>query len=235
VYDVGIWKPKWKFRIRKVNMSILLSERRLLYLALALSLPPALARADVVYNVSGTYDGSTVSSPVAAPNTAFTMTFDIPTPVVPAFSNSMYFHLVGENVTFTLGGGGPETLTGVGLAFYTTGSLAGTLEIDCELSLCNLATADNEDFEWDFEPSTGTQLFSGPTSAPTMLTGSFPIDTAPADSYYSDSINGSGAGHFTTATVVASSVAAVPEPSSVALFGTVLLFGLGALRRRFPR
>jgi PEP-CTERM motif len=76
----------------------------------------------------------------------------------------------------------------------------------------------NADFS--FIISNGPQLFSATTGSPTMLTGLFSLEEL-------------GPGLSATLDVVDADTPAVPEPSSLALFGTGAMMGLAALRRRF--
>lgn len=199
--------------------------RGVLYTGIAFGLTATLAHADTAYTVSGTYDGSTASSPVAQANTGFTMTFSIPSPVAPAGSGVDFFSVL-ETMAFSLGGNPAQTITGIKEEFFTTAAGA-TFEVDCEIG-CSLSTANGgETFNWKFTPSPANQLFSGTTAAPTMLTGTFPVDTTAALSFYSDSGHGAGAGHFTNATIVASAgTGSVPEPFSLGSLGGGLLLVL---------
>lgn len=211
-------------------MTLSTKVRGALYLGVALALTAPLAHADTAYTVSGTYDGSTASSPVSAANTDFSMTFSIPSPVVPSGGGSDFFSVI-EDMAFSLGGGPAQTITGIKEEFFTTAKGA-TFEVDCELG-CSLSAANGgEDFNWKFTPSPANQLFSGTTTTPTMLTGTFPVDTTAALSFYSDSVSGAGAGHFTNATIVASSgTGSVPEPFSLGSLGGGLLLVLWARSR----
>jgi hypothetical protein len=79
-------------------------------------------------------------------------------------------------------------------------------------------TFTNDDIS--FIISNGPQLFAATTGSPTLLAGQFFLEEL-------------GPGFSATLDVVDADAPAVPEPSSLALFGTGAMMGLAALRRRF--
>ena len=186
--------------------------RIFLFVVLLLAVQSAFANS-VTYFTSGTYGSSTPTTALSAPGTAFSFSFSIPIPVSISASDSGRFTTMVP-VTYSLGSL-HETLSGTAVMFFTT-SLAGGIDIGLTLN--------GNSYLWEF--GAANQLFSGPTSKPVLLTGSFPFGTGV--------FGFKGIGYLLSppsGTILASTTT-VPEPSSLSLLGTGIVVIAGVMRRK---
>ncbi len=161
------------------------------------------ARADLAYDVSGTFDSSTAFTSLSGASDIFDLKFTLAQSPTPSTSFPGYFTVAPTNLTYFLDGS-PVPVSADNLAFYTQAN-GGLLSVD-------VSTA-TDSAELVFS---GNQLFSGTTASPVLTTGEF---LANASSFAI--VNG------VPMTLHDGSVAAVPEPSAVALVLIGLVFWAG--------
>ena len=136
-------------------------------------------------------------------------TFSLPTTATPAVSNTSY---AAFNLASATGNG--QTVANGTIYFYSSSDLGGF----------TLDTPGNVLYLDEYGP----QVFSGTTANPTFHNGTFTFSNG------SSTINGVDSdadGDVLTVSVVPA-VSAVPEPSTLALFGTGVI-SLAAFGRRF--
>ncbi len=180
-----------------------------LLLVLALSSSPALAET-MHYVVNSTYGPSIPTTPLTAPNTAFSFLFSEPIPLIPSASDASSFTTI---VPVTYSSGATNATDWATIQFYSL-AMAGLFDISL--------TDGGDLYLWSFF---GPALFTGAPSNPVLLTGTFPIDADSAFRFNRDSFHQFGGG-----TVVATSI---PEPSSLLLVGGGLLALAACARKLF--
>ena len=183
------------------------------FVVLVLAVQSALADS-VSYFTSGSYGSTTPTTALSAPNTSFSLSFSIPTAVNISANDADSFTTMVP-LTYTLGSL-TQTLSGTSISFFSN-SFAGGFDIAFQLN--------GNDYLW--EVGAANQLYSGTTTNPVLLTGSFPFGTGVF------AFNGTGYLFSPpSGTIVASPVSAVPEPTSLSLLGTGIVVLAGAIRKK---
>jgi hypothetical protein len=164
---------------------------------------------------------------VIAPDTLFQFKFS-------EQSTLMSLDTAPVPITYTLGGAACSVC-------FTTGEVQFfPLNLPQQLGLFNIVlnTTDGDTYLWQFY---GPQIYSPSGGGGSLMTGTFDINSSPQISTVDNTTMGQGnfgvgpyTGTFTGGMVVATSTAALPEPSSLLLLSTGLL-GLCSLLRRFVR
>jgi hypothetical protein len=173
----------------------------------------------LTYSASGTFSGSTPTTTFSGPGKTWTLSFQVDSnPVVSGFSAGGGFSPVFSNFSYTLNGS-PVSVTPTSFTF-SNAAFGGGLGF-CFIATPNPCTA--------LSLQTGPQMYTGPESAPTMLTGGFTTGTffAVGTSLFSQP---------NTTIQVAAPIPSTPIPSSLIL----TLIGLGCLgfyvaSRKFAR
>ena len=169
----------------------------------------------IYYSDSGTFSGSTPSSTFSAAGKAWAFTFQVDSnPVVSKVSGAMSgnFDVAFSDFSYSLNGS-PVVITPTDIRFFGIGALGG-FEV-CFSPFIILTGCDNG------LGATGAQMYTGPGTAPSMLTGMF-------TSTEFDVFVGSPTTPYIQAnsTLLAS---AVPEPSTLLTLAVGLL-ALGGRR-----
>lgn len=184
-----------------------------LFVILLLAVQSAFANS-VNYFLTNTYVSSTPTTPLTAPGSTFSFSFSLPLPVSLSASDSVSFTTIVP-ISYS-SGSSSGTVPGAAVIFFTS-SLSGGFDIGFTLN--------GNSYLWEFFGA--NQLFTGPTSNPALLTGSF---------FYggtSFGFNGS-LGDIVTGpgTIAATTPTTVPEPGSLTLLGTGAVVIAGAMRRK---
>jgi hypothetical protein len=137
-------------------------ERMLIFALLVL---PAHA-GTISYTDSGTFSPSTPTTTYSGPGKMWAFSFQVDsTPAVSDFQSGIIFSPVFSNFSYTLDGS-PIVVTPTSLSFVNAAFGGG-------FSFCFIATP----FPCTELSLPGTQMYTGPESAPTMLTGGFTLNT----------------------------------------------------------
>ena len=184
-----------------------------LFVVLLLAVQSAFADS-VNYFTTNTYGSGTPTTLLTAPGSTFSFSFSVPLPVTLSGSDSESFTTIVPLVYSF--GASTVTVPGTAVIFFTS-SLSGGFDITFTLN--------GNSYLWEFFGA--NQFFTGPTSNPGLLTGSF---------FYGGTSFGlnNSSGDLVTGpgTIVASTPTAVPEPSSLTLLGTGIVVITGAIRRK---
>jgi hypothetical protein len=158
----------------------------------------------------GTFSASTASSPFTGPSQTWNFAFLVDSNPVVSNVNSGSFDPAFSNFSYVLNGS-PVAITPVEIKFFDA-AVTGMFAI-CFSSACG-QTANGLQFA-------GPQMYSGATSAPTILPGGFTSTIFVA--FFGTTL-------YPQANVTVQAVASTPEPMTLSLMGAGLL-GLGFLRR----
>jgi len=178
---------------------------------LLLATVPALA---VPYTVSssGTFLGSAPATFFTAPNGTFSFSFVVDSNPSPSSSGASFFRTVFSDLTYRLNGSIVAT-SGNEIGFVTDAGDGG------------LVIRATPSFDIDLRTS---QLFSLPTSAPTILPGSYAIRCG---QFVTASAPFACTNMIASGSLLSVGAAGVPEPGTVGL-GLMGLVGMWAWRRR---
>jgi hypothetical protein len=191
-----------------------------LVFALCLVAPNAHADGIISYTITGTFSSNQPTTPLAAGNESFVLEFALPSNPVVSNSGSFGF-TVSVPVTYILNGN-PIPVSAV-FDFYEVTPPC------CSLPLDFLLSSGPDQLYILFGDSLGRQLFTGPSSAPTLITGNFQLEPGCCKVNTSQQVLG-------TSGLVAADISAVSsvEPSSLFLLCTGLIIGGGVARRKRP-
>lgn len=176
------------------------------------SASPLAQAATILYTDNGTFSASTPSSAYSGPNESWAFSFETSSkPTVISYGNGG-FDFAFWNFSYDLGGS-TVAITPTFLRFFAGHNGGGFM-------ICFNGTTVSNCTEGFITPFNWPQLYTGPNSAPTMLTGAFTGDLGV--------IVSPAGGDAGISTLVAT---AVPEPSTLMTFCAGLL-ALSGLRRR---
>lgn len=186
--------------------------KKILVLTSLLAVPFATSACASPISISGggTFSASTPSSSFTGPSQPWSFAFLVDSNPVVSNVNGASFDAAFSNFSYVLNGS-PVAITPVGIKFFDA-AVTGMFSI-CFISDCG-PTSNGIQFA-------GPQMYSGATSAPTILTGSFPSDSTVV--FFGTTLD-------FQANVTVQTVAGAPEPMTLSLMGAGLL-GLGFLRR----
>lgn len=179
-----------------------------LFLIAAMGAPAAHANT-ISYSSSGTFSGATPNSTFSGPSKTWAFSFQADSnPVVLEFGNGG-FDFAFSDFSYSLNGS-PVAITPTAIRFFTAANGGGFFI--CFVTPCGMGVFPNG------LTTGGTQLYSGPNSAPTLLPGPFPLPFAVA-------VNSIG---YNQADITLQAKV-VPEPST-SLMLTAGLLGFVGLR-----
>jgi len=193
-----------------------------LFVVLLLAVQSAFANS-VNYFLTNTFVPGTPTTPLTAPGSTFSFSFSLPLPI--SLSANDPLTCPDPTSCFTTivpisysSGSFSGAVPGTAVIFYAA-SLSGGLDISFTLN--------GNAYLWEFfGGGPPNVLFTGPTSNPTLLTGSFNYGGT------SFGFNGS-AGQFVTGPgTISATTTTVPEPGSLTLLGTAAVAIAGTMRRK---
>jgi hypothetical protein len=163
----------------------------------------------IQYNVTGTFSGDVSSAPLSGPNGAYTISFSLARNPTPDFVDVADFAIANVPILYSFqcnGCGSAATFSGLALDVDFAGpSLGGLFVLEF--------LAGGHDYFFNFQ---GATIFSGPTDAPTLLTG------GPFAATGQFGLDNNEFVDLGTASVTAIPQAETPEPSTLALLVAAL-------------
>jgi hypothetical protein len=211
-------------KLDKLRQPLPLSPRTTRYrfvlpLFLALVAPFAVTGSSIGVSASGQFGSTVTADTLAAPGGTWDVAFDVDT--MPAVSNqdALGFDAVFSNFTYMVNGM-PIAFTPDEIRFYTTaGGGLFTLFFGPETGFQNGRLIPEFTFS-------GSQVFSGTTTSPTILAGDYSV----SDVIYSDNVNYDDEGAAEAVAIGSgSTTVGSPEPST---FGLLLVAAVALLCRR---
>ena len=191
-----------------------------LFVVLLLAVQSAFANS-VNYFLTNNYLPGTPTTPLTASGSTFSFSFSVPLPVSLSASDPLTCS--------------PDCFTTILPISYSSGSFSGTIPGTAVIFFAASSsggldisfTLNGNAYLWEFFGGPAPNvLFTGPTSNPTLLTGSFNYGGT------SFGFNGSP-GQFVTGTgTISATTTTVPEPGSLTLLGTGAVAIAGTMRRK---
>jgi len=187
----------------------------------------SLSASSIVISDTDTFPSTTGNSEFSAPDETYSFSFVVnTTPGVYNVDPGNYFDVDFLDFTYSLNGS-PVDITPVDIRFFNTSQL-GMFEI-CFTTACSFFNNPSDGFV--FIGQAGQQMYTGPESAPTMLTGTFAPNFAylyiDSNEYFEYFQNPRTPTHF-----IVAATNPVPEPSTILTLGAGFLSLLVAGYRR---
>jgi hypothetical protein len=182
----------------------------------------SLSASTITISSSGTFSKNTGSSTFSGPNETWAFSFVVASS--PAVSNvdlGNYFDVAFSDFSYSLDDSA-VAITPVDIRFFSTAQFSG-FNI-CFTTACSFFNSPTDGFDIE---GTGTQMYTGHESAPTMSTGTFTANFL--DIY----VNSDEYKQLPHPTLRAVANLATPEPSTIATLSAGLLLALAG--RRFRR
>ncbi len=173
-----------------------------------------LCHADIIYTFSDTFSASTPATTLSAPNSPFTLTFEVPETPVPAsfVSGTRFDYVTPATLTF---GANVLTFASLDFSFFAASSDGGF-----SVSLVN--GSDSADFI-----TASAQLYSGSEQFPVMLAGAFNVPVGAISRVDVGQVGQGSQSYFFTVDGTISGITTTPEPATtgaVAAGAMALLF-----------
>jgi hypothetical protein len=189
--------------------------KRRLFLSLILIAIPA--SADVLQvEVSGQFSAFSGQTDFGASNATWALTFDVDSQPIPTDSGLDGFTATGSNLEYDLNGQAVDaSFAAVQPLLFNTPVTEGGFKV-------SLQDSDGSTANFSFEAQ---QLFSGATSAPEILTGTFTVtDSSVQGPHFAAPLNATS--------ITITDLSATPEPPTGILMGTVLAGAVFLSKRR---